>query len=60
MEVEKLKASVIGEVDALCLQLNEISLKIHASPELGFQEVKATNWLTRYLEKNGFSVERKI
>ncbi len=60
MDTEKLKASVAGEVDAHRRQLRELSLKIHSSPELGFQEVKAAAWLTRYLEENGFSVERGI
>ena len=60
MDIEKLKASVIKEVDAKQSQLKELSLKIHANPELGFKEVKAAGWLTDYLEKNDFSVERGI
>ena len=60
MEVEKLKASVIGEIDALRPHLSEIALRIHANPELGFQEVKAAEWLTQYLVENGFSIERGI
>ncbi|MFC1860624.1 M20 family metallopeptidase [Chloroflexota bacterium] len=60
MNIEDLKASVASEVDAQCQQLGELSLKIHASPELGFHEVKAARWLTEYLEGNGFSVERGI
>jgi len=60
MEIEKLKASVIGEIDARRNQLNKLSLKIHSNPELGFHEVKASDCLTQYLEENGFSVERGI
>ena len=60
MDVEKLKDSVRGWVDSNRSQLSELSLKIHANPELGFQEVKAAAWLTGYLEDNGFSVERGI
>ena len=60
MNIERLKASVTGEVDAQCHQLGELSLKIHANPEPGFREVKATAWLTQYLEENGFSIERSI
>lgn len=58
--MERLKASVTGEIDARHQQLSELSLKIHANPELGFHEVKAAAWLTRYLEENGFSIERGI
>ena len=60
MDIEKLKASAIGEIDARRHQLSELSLKIHSNPELGFQEVKAADWLTRYLEENGFSIQRGI
>ena len=60
MDIEELKAQVIGEIDTHQQQLSELSLKIHSNPELGFQEVKASDWLTRYLEENGFSVERGI
>ncbi len=60
MDIGKLKASVIDEIDARCRELSEISRKIHDSPEIGFQEVKAAAWLTEYLAGNGFSVERGI
>jgi len=60
LDTEKLKTSVIDEIDARRDQLNELSLKIHANPELAFQEVKAVAWLTEYLKENGFSVESGI
>jgi amidohydrolase len=37
-----------------------LSLNIHDNPELGFKEEKAATWLTRYLEGNGFHVERGV
>jgi len=58
--IDKLKALVIKEVEAQCDQLRHLSLKIHSTPEPGFHEVKAVGWLTQYLEKNGFSIERGI
>ena len=60
LDIEKLKASLIGEIEARRHQLTELSLKIHSNPELGFQEVKAAAWLTQYLKENGFSVEEGI
>jgi len=60
LDTERLKASVIEEIDARCHQLSELSLKIHSSPEPGFQEVKAARWLTHYLKENGFSIEQGI
>ena len=58
--MEKLKTAVTEKIESRRHQLSELSLKIHANPELGFQEAKAAGWLTRYLEENGFSVERGI
>ena len=60
MDTAELKALVRGEVDAHHRQLNELSLRIHANPELGFQETKAAAWLTQYLAANGFSIEQGI
>ena len=60
MDTERLKASVIEEIDARHRDLSELSLRIHSNPELGFQEVKAAAWLTQFLEENGFSIERGI
>ncbi|MFC1900476.1 M20 family metallopeptidase [Chloroflexota bacterium] len=58
--MEELKASVVKEIQSRRGQLNDISLKIHANPELGFKEVKAAELLSGYLEENGFSLERGI
>jgi len=60
LEIERLKTSVIGEIDARRQQLSELSLKIHANPEIAFQEVKSATWLTEYLKENGFSIEQGI
>jgi len=60
LDTEKLKVSVVNELDARSQELGELSLKIHSNPELAFQEFKAAAWLTEYLEENGFSVERGI
>ncbi|MQY55379.1 MAG: amidohydrolase [Dehalococcoidia bacterium] len=49
-----------GGVDAHREELKELSLRIHQNPELGFHEVKASGWLTEYLERNGFKVEKGI
>jgi amidohydrolase len=59
-DIAKLKTSVIAEIEAHRQPLRSLSLKIHSTPELGFQEVKAAAWLSQYLDKNGFSIERGI
>ncbi len=58
MDIETLKTRVIEEVDRQFEGLSELALKIHSNPELGFNEFKASGWLTEYLERNGFSVQR--
>ena len=60
MDIKALKDSVIKEVEAHRSRLRDISLKIHANPELGFKEVKASALLTQYLEENGFAIKRGI
>ncbi|KAF9391937.1 hypothetical protein BGX21_011119 [Mortierella sp. AD011] len=46
-------------IEAVSAELREISLKLHANPELGWKEYKAHALLTDYLEAKGFQVERK-
>ena len=60
METEKLKVKIQEEVDTHRQELIDLSLKIHANPELGWREEKASAWLADCLEKNGFEVERGI
>ncbi len=60
LDIKALKDSVIKAVEAHRRQLRELSLEIHANPEIGFEEVKASALLTHYLEENGFAIERGI
>lgn len=57
---ERLKARVCADVEKQRDRLIRLSLKIHSHPELGFKEKKASEWLTRYLCRAGFSVEKSI
>ena len=60
METEKLKLKIKDSVELQRQQLIQLSLNIHDNPELGFEEEKASAWLTSYLEDSGFRVERGI
>jgi len=60
LEIEKLKLKVKDSVELQRQQLIQLSLNIHDNPELGFEEKKASAWLTSYLEEGGFHVERGI
>jgi amidohydrolase len=41
-------------------RLIELSHRIHANPEVGFEEERASVWLAELLDANGFKVERGI
>jgi amidohydrolase len=47
-------------VDRLAEDLESLSRRIHDNPELGYQEVKAAAWLSEFLERQGFKVERGV
>jgi amidohydrolase len=47
-------------VDRLADDLESLSRRIHDNPELGYQEVKAAAWLSEFLERQGFKVERGV
>ncbi|KGP83625.1 MULTISPECIES: M20 family metallopeptidase [unclassified Paenibacillus] len=55
-----MKQKIKETVDRLDPDLRELSLRIHANPELSFQEVQAQQWLTEPLEAAGFQVEKGI
>lgn len=60
LRIDNLKRKAEGSVELQKAQLVQLSLSIHANPELAFHEQKASAWLTGYLEENGFCVERGI
>jgi amidohydrolase len=41
-------------------ELVDLSHRIHANPELGYEEVKASAWLSEYLADAGFAVEAGV
>lgn len=51
------KAAAREQVDEARDTLIELSHRIHANPELAFEEHKACSWLTEALEEAGFAVE---
>jgi amidohydrolase len=58
LEISQLKSQIIARVESHREELCSLSRKIHDNPELGFHEFKAAEWLTGYLEKYHFKVER--
>ena len=60
LDIGELKNSVIREIESRSTQLEELSRKIHDNPETAFEEHRAAEWLSAYLEANGFALERGI
>lgn len=54
------KNKLHSAVDERDSELRELALKLHANPELAFEEYKAVEWITHYLEQEGFHVERGV
>jgi len=52
------KVAARERLDAARDRLIELSHRIHANPELGFKEEKASAWLCEALDEAGFAVER--
>ena len=55
-----LKDAIGRAVDGLADELESLSHRIHANPELGYQEVKAAGWLSDFLASKGFKVEQGV
>ncbi len=54
------KHAIVEAVDRLGDELEKLSRQIHDNPELGYEEVKACGWLTEFLAKQGFKVEKGV
>lgn len=60
MVASDIKGQIIDQIDARRVELEVLSRKIYENPETGMKEFKASNWLSDYLEANGFRAERGI
>jgi amidohydrolase len=58
--VNTVKHDIQRAVDGLAGELEALSRRIHDHPELGYNEVQASGWLTAFLETKGFEVERGV
>ncbi|QJW91223.1 amidohydrolase [Spirosoma taeanense] len=58
--LEKLKAEAAAAVDARKDQAQQINDMLFSFSELGFQEEETFNYLTKLLEKEGFTIQKGI
>jgi len=55
-----MRATILSAVDAAADELIALARRIHAHPEIAFQEVQSSQWLCETLERHGFAVERGV
>src|SRR5579859_7989573 len=56
----KPKAGAEEKLKSVGSRLIDLSHRIHAHPELGFEEERAANWICEFLDGQGFEIERGI
>src|SRR5579862_5452932 len=56
----KPKAGAEEKLKSVGSRLIDLSHRIHAHPELGFEEEQAANWICEFLDGQGFEIERGI
>ncbi len=59
MDIAEAKRRVCDEIDRLAPELLDVSHRIHAHPELGFEEHHAHDLLTEVLDDHGLAVQRR-
>jgi len=58
--MDGLKQRIAESVERLGDKLNALSQRIHAHPELAFEETRACGWLAEFLDQQGFRVETGV
>ncbi|MBW1712739.1 MAG: M20 family metallopeptidase [Deltaproteobacteria bacterium] len=59
-DIKSLKDKVCRQIEGYAGRAKEISLKLHANPEISYQEKQAAAWLSQELADQGFEVEKKV
>ncbi len=55
-----IKEKLQAEIDHVKEEIVGLANRIHENPEVAFTEVKASKWLSDYLEEKGFKVARAV
>lgn len=60
MDDSEIRRIIHQNVDNQRPGLEKLGIQIHENPELGWEEENASRWVSHYLEKGGFRIERGI
>lgn len=55
-----MQAEILAAIDAASAELVDLARRIHATPEIAFQERQASGWLAETLERHGLRVQRGV
>lgn len=55
-----LQGAVLARIDSISDQLIDLARRIHAHPEVAFQEVRSSQWLVETLQRHGFDTSPGI
>ena len=55
-----LKTRALAALDAVAGEARDLALRIHANPEVGYEERHAVAWVSEALERHGYSVRRGV
>jgi amidohydrolase len=55
--LERIKKEIIRQVDSIKEDLFALSKRLFENPEIAYQEHRACQWLSQFLEERGFEVE---
>jgi len=58
--MKSLKTRALAALDAVAAEARELALRIHAHPEIGFEERQASAWVSEALERHGYTVQRGV
>ncbi len=58
--VAERKAAAAAAIDALDPRIQELSARIHANPELGYQEHQASTWVADLLREHGLAIDKPL
>ena len=59
-DTTSLKTRALAALDAVAAEARELALRIHAHPEIGFEERQAAAWVGEALERHGYTVRRGV
>ncbi|HYM71283.1 MAG TPA: M20 family metallopeptidase [bacterium] len=59
-DTSALKTRALKALETLAPETRELALRIHAHPEIGFQETQAVRWVSDMLTRHGYQVDAGV